>query len=142
MMNILMALLGGGLIGLSAALFLLLLGRIAGVSGVLGGLLSSSPKRWFSEQYLWRVGFVVGIMLISFVASWLPAGSARVPQLGSPWLLSLSGLLVGIGVSLANGCTSGHGVCGMARLSKRSMVAVCVFMLTAMLTVLMRSFIA
>lgn len=141
-MNILMALLGGGLIGLSAALFLLLLGRIAGVSGVLGGLLSSRPQTWMSKAHRWRVGFVVGIVCVFCVMSLLPGSDFHALPLGSPWLLSLSGLLVGLGVSLANGCTSGHGVCGLARLSKRSMVAVCVFMLTAMLTVLLRSLIA
>jgi len=116
------ALAGGAIIGLAAALFLLLNGRIAGISGVLGGLLK--PVK---GDIAWRVAFVLGLVgapLIYGLFARLP-----VPQIdaGNAALIA-AGLLVGIGTRYGSGCTSGHGVCGLSRLSPRSLVATACFM--------------
>jgi len=116
------ALAGGAIIGLAAALFLLLNGRIAGISGVLGGLLK--PVR---GDIAWRAAFVLGLVgapLIYGLFARLP-----VPQIdaGNAALIA-AGLLVGIGTRYGSGCTSGHGVCGLSRLSPRSLVATACFM--------------
>lgn len=123
------ALAGGVLIGLAATLLLWLTGRIAGISGILGGVIMPSKGEWG-----WRVAFLVG--LISAGATWLWwVPGAFVPRQGfPPLLLVVAGLLVGFGTRMGNGCTSGHGVCGLGRLSPRSMVAVMVFMATAIAT--------
>lgn len=123
-------LLGGALIGLASAALLLANGRIAGVSGILGR--SFFPER---GDLAWRLAFLAG----------LPAGAALATRLagdvhgfaitGSPVLLVAGGLLVGFGTQLGSGCTSGHGVCGIARGSRRSIVATVVFMATGALTV-------
>ena len=124
------ALLGGMLIGFAALLLLWWQGRIAGISGILSGVLTPVHHEW-----LWRVCFVLGLMVggeIGFSLLGLPA-----PQLaGLPlWLMVLSGLLVGVGTRLGNGCTSGHGICGIGRLSLRSVVATLCFMATGFITV-------
>ena len=126
------ALIGGALIGLSVLLLLLLNGRIAGVSGIAGGLLATNPKPPRSE-IAWRVLFLVGLALGAAAYSLV----APVPiRIDAPLpVLTVGGLLVGFGTRLGNGCTSGHGVCGVARLSQRSMVATAVFVATAMVTV-------
>ncbi|MCD9087779.1 YeeE/YedE thiosulfate transporter family protein [Stenotrophomonas sp. SY1] len=123
------ALAGGVLIGLAATLLLWLTGRIAGISGILGGVIMPSKGEWG-----WRVAFLVG--LIGAGAAWLWwVPGAFVPRQGfPPLLLVVAGLLVGFGTRMSNGCTSGHGVCGLGRLSPRSMVAVMVFMATAIAT--------
>jgi len=121
------ALAGGVLIGLAACLLLLCNGRIAGISGILGGLLRRS------DDWAWRLAFLVGLMAAGAATMhWL--GQAT-PSPASPPQLLLAGLLVGYGTSLGSGCTSGHGVCGLGRLSSRSLVAVLVFMATAFATV-------
>ncbi|MFI4926752.1 MAG: YeeE/YedE family protein [Burkholderiales bacterium] len=120
---------GGVLIGLSAALFVLFNGRIAGISGVLGGLLK--PAR---GDVAWRVAFIAGLI-------GAPLGYAMVA--GVPHLqidagdtaLVAAGLLVGVGTRLGSGCTSGHGVCGLSRLSPRSLVATATFMAAGFVTV-------
>lgn len=129
------ALLGGTLIGISASLLLLLVGRIAGVSGIVGGLFRQS-----AGDVAWRIAFLGGLMLAPI--AWSGLLHLRMPMpsetLGAPseWMkLGIGGLLVGFGSRLGNGCTSGHGVCGLARLSRRSLAAVVVFMTTAALTV-------
>lgn len=123
------ALAGGVLIGLAATLLLWLSGRIAGISGILGGVVMPSRGEWG-----WRVAFLVG--LIGAGAAWLwwvPA--AYTPREGfAPVLLVVAGLLVGFGTRMGNGCTSGHGVCGLGRLSLRSLAAVVTFMATAIIT--------
>lgn len=123
------ALAGGILIGLAAASFLLLNGRIAGISGILGGLLV--PGR---GDIAWRVAFLAG--LIGAPAVWVLA--AELPPIeinaGYPALI-IAGLLVGIGTRYGSGCTSGHGVCGLSRLSLRSLVATLSFMGAGFLTV-------
>jgi uncharacterized membrane protein YedE/YeeE len=113
---------GGALIGLAAALFVLANGRVAGVSGVLGGLLT--PRR---GDIGWRLAFVLGLVgapLVYTLAAALPA--PRIDA-GSTALIA-AGLLVGVGTRVGSGCTSGHGVCGMSRLSPRSLVATLLFM--------------
>ena len=124
------AAIGGALIGLSAVLLMLSTGRIAGVSGIFSGLLNLR-----SEDKGWRVAFIAGLILAPVIAGWIGYGMAQ-PKLPSNWaVIVAAGLLVGFGTSLGGGCTSGHGVCGLARLSKRSLVAVLTFMATGMATV-------
>jgi uncharacterized protein len=123
-------LVGGILIGLAVTLMLLLNGRIAGISGIVGGLLT--PK---DGDTGWRVAFVLGL-LIGAIAYFLTLGGpAPVDVLASPPAILVGGLLVGFGTRLGSGCTSGHGLCGMARISRRSIVATAVFFSVAMLTV-------
>ena len=123
-------LLGGMIIGLAALLLLWLAGRIAGVSGLLSGLMTPTHGEW-----LWRGCFILGLLIGGEIGFSL-LGEAK-PDLTpvSPWLLLLAGLLVGIGTRLGNGCTSGHGICGVGRLSPRSMVATLCFMTTGAITV-------
>ncbi len=123
--------LGGGLlIGAAAALLIVANGSIAGISGIVGGLL----KRWDGSA-AWRLAFLAGLLLGGVAAaSW--GGFPLGPGLDRPLpLLAVAGLLVGFGTRLGSGCTSGHGVCGLARLSPRSLVATLTFMGTAALTV-------
>jgi hypothetical protein len=121
---------GGVLIGLAAALMLLLNGKISGVSGIVGGLFKPAERK----QY-WRTAFLVGLIGAGFVLPVL-RGQALEVTISSPlWMTSLAGLLVGFGTRLGNGCTSGHGVCGLARLSGRSFAASLTFIASAMLTV-------
>lgn len=123
------ALLGGVLIGLAAALFVLLNGRIAGISGIVGGLLA--PVR---GDVAWRLAFVLG--LVSAPLLWMLFSARPVVTVDAGWgTLVVAGLLVGIGTRLGSGCTSGHGVCGISRLSLRSLVATLVFMAAGFVTV-------
>jgi uncharacterized membrane protein YedE/YeeE len=120
------SLIGGAFLGLSASALLLLTGRVAGISGVVSGLLV--PRR---GETGWRVAFVAGLLLGGVLVAWLVPGSVSPRQSATPtWLLLAAGLLVGSGTQLSGGCTSGHGVCGLSRFSKRSLVAVTTFMLT------------
>ncbi|MFC6739640.1 YeeE/YedE family protein [Methylobacterium tardum] len=123
------ALAGGLLIGLSATLLLLLNGRIAGISGLVAGLGRPGARRWTDAAFL--LGLALGPPLFALLAGQWP--QMRIAA-GLP-VLALAGLLVGFGTRLGSGCTSGHGVCGLARLSPRSIVAVLVFLATGMLTV-------
>lgn len=129
-MGYLPSLLGGVLIGLAATLLLVTNGRVAGVSGIVDGLLGRDAQRVAADA-----AFVIGLLLgpIMFRASFhaWPAVSVR----ASLPLLAIAGLLVGFGTRLGSGCTSGHGVVGLARLSPRSIVAVATFMATALVTV-------
>jgi len=124
------ALIGGVLIGLSATLLLWTTGRIAGISGIVGGLLKPT-----AEGLPWRAAFVIGLvaapLLFRAVGGATPA-IAVTPSLG---LAVLGGLLVGYGTQLGSGCTSGHGVCGLARLSPRSLAATATFLVVALVTV-------
>ncbi|NPC69934.1 YeeE/YedE family protein [Corallococcus sp. AB004] len=131
--SIVLPLLGGVLIGLSASLLLLAQGRVAGISGIVGALLG--PIR---EDVSWRILFLGGLLTGGLVLAWLrPSGfPASVPlDLRQLSLLVGAGLLVGFGSQLGNGCTSGHGVCGISRGSVRSIVATLTFMATGALTV-------
>jgi uncharacterized membrane protein YedE/YeeE len=123
-------LIGGLLIGLAAALLLLLNGRISGISGIVGGLLATK-----SSDAGWRLVFVAGLLLGAFIYMLATAGAFPVTMQASVPVLVAAGLLVGFGTRLGSGCTSGHGLCGIARLSKRSIVATSVFFGVAMLTV-------
>lgn len=120
---------GGILIGAGAVILLLFNGRIAGISGIAGGLLW--PRR---GDILWRVvflgGLVVGAALYYRMFDSAPVARAEFPV----WLLALAGVLVGFGTSLGSGCTSGHGVCGLGRLSPRSAVATIIFLVTGIAT--------
>jgi uncharacterized membrane protein YedE/YeeE len=124
------AAIGGGLIGLSAVLLMLLIGRIAGVSGIFGGLLNFK-----GDDKDWRIAFIAGLILAPLMAGWI-GYAMPTPKLPASWtVIIVAGLLVGFGTRLGSGCTSGHGICGMARLSSRSMVATIIFMLAAIATV-------
>lgn len=125
------SLLGGALIGLSAAWLLVAQGRIAGVSGIAARLLAR-PDR----DTPWRLAFVVGLVA-GPVLYLLASGRWPAVDIRASWTtLAVAGVLVGFGTRIGSGCTSGHGVCGLARLSSRSLVAVLLFMASAMLTVL------
>ena len=127
----LLALIGGALIGLSAVLLMAFSGRIAGISGIVGGLLPPKP----ADDLAWRVTFIVGLLLAPVILA-LFTGDDRIgaPTVG-PALLIAAGFLVGAGSALGNGCTSGHGICGLSRLSPRSAAAVATFTATAIITV-------
>jgi uncharacterized membrane protein YedE/YeeE len=123
------ALIGGVLIGLAATWLLSFNGRIAGISGIAGGVLF--PVR---GDTAWRLAFLVGLIGAAGMYMHFVPG-AFVPRMEFPrWALLAGGVLVGFGTRMANGCTSGHGVCGLGRLSPRSLVAVLTFMLTAIAT--------
>lgn len=125
------ALLGGILIGLSATLLLLLLGRIAGVSGMVHTLVAPP----LAESTLWRWLFLAGLVLGTAIYEYGLAGAPAPTSPLAPWAMIIGGFLVGFGTRQGNGCTSGHGVCGLGRLSPRSLVAVLVFVATGMITV-------
>ncbi len=123
------ALAGGVLIGLSAAMFVLLNGRIAGISGILGGLLRPA-----AGDVSWRLAFLVGLIGSPLAYAMLTPLPAPVIDADSGALVA-AGLLVGIGTRYGSGCTSGHGVCGLSRLSPRSLVATAAFMVAGFATV-------
>ena len=124
------AAIGGALIGLASVLLMLLTGRIAGISGIFGGLLN--PR--FGEIG-WRIAFIAGLILAPLIAGLIGYGM-HPPQMPASWtVIVVAGLLVGFGTRLAGGCTSGHGICGMARLSARSIAATVIFMVVAITTV-------
>ena len=129
------ALTGGALIGLASALLMLLHGRIAGISGILGGLLAGLLGGGGSKpETLWRLAFVLGLVYAPLLyRQWDTVGPIHVDA--GRWTLVAAGLLVGFGTRLAGGCTSGHGVCGLARLSLRSLAAVGSFMAAGFVTV-------
>jgi uncharacterized membrane protein YedE/YeeE len=122
---------GGILLGLAAALFILLNGRVLGISGIVGGLLP--PRRGDAS---WRLFFLAGLLVAPTV--WALFHPAVLPRIAaSAPVLVIAGLLVGWGTSYGSGCTSGHGVCGLARLSPRSLVATLAFMGAGFVTVLL-----
>ena len=122
---------GGALIGLSAVLLMAFLGRIAGISGIVGGLL---PKIGEPDKD-WRLAFVLGAIVAPVLLTLARVEFPPLTVMAGPAALIASGVIVGIGVTFGSGCTSGHGVCGNARLSGRSMVATLTFMATAAATV-------
>jgi uncharacterized membrane protein YedE/YeeE len=124
------ALAGGAMIGLAATLLMLLNGRIAGVSGIVDGVLA--PLR---EGFSWRLAFVAGLIAAPLAYAGIAGGP---PTVGFPhplWMVAAGGLFVGFGTQLGSGCTSGHGVCGLARLSTRSLAATATFMASAIVVV-------
>lgn len=127
------SLIGGMLLGISATLMLLMNGKIAGISGILTGLLT--PK---SRDFAWRLLFVVGMICGGVIGVKILGYDVPTDFGVSGIVLATAGLLVGVGTRLSNGCTSGHGICGIGRFSKRSIVATCVFMAVAAVTVFVR----
>jgi len=122
------AAIGGVLIGLSAVLLMLFTGRIAGVSGIFDGLIN--PQ---TSDRTWRVAFIAGLIAAPVAAVGYPVPTPQMP--GSYVTIVVGGLLVGFGARLGSGCTSGHGICGIARLSSRSITATGVFMAAAIVVV-------
>lgn len=123
------AAIGGVLIGVAAAILLIFNGRIAGISGILGGILKPAKG-----DIAWKVAFILGIIISPLLFMWV-AYTPEVNIAASTPVLIIAGLLVGFGTRLGSGCTSGHGICGMARFSRRSIVAVLIFMVVAFVTV-------
>ena len=123
------ALAGGALIGLAAAMFVLLNGRVAGISGVIGGLLTPT-----GGDVAWRVAFVLGLLSAPLIYGLVAAAPTLQIDAGVG-AIAVAGLLVGVGTRYGSGCTSGHGVCGLSRLSPRSLVATGAFMGAGFLTV-------
>jgi uncharacterized protein len=124
------AAIGGALIGLSAVLLMLLNGRIAGITGIAGGLIDP-----ISTDRVWRATFIAGLIAAPLSAM-LIGYTVPVPQMPTSMVtIAVAGLLVGFGTRMSNGCTSGHGICGMARLSTRSIAATAVFMGAAIIVV-------
>ncbi|MGE0668036.1 MAG: YeeE/YedE family protein [Sphingomonadales bacterium] len=123
------ALIGGALIGLSAVLLMLSSGRIAGISGILGGLLPPT-----AGDTTWRLAFIVGLMLGGLVFAYLGDLSSIEIEAETPLLIA-AGLIVGVGTRLGSGCTSGHGICGVGRMSPRGLIATAIFVGVAMVTV-------
>ena len=124
------SLFGGTMIGLAAVLLMAFNGRIAGMSGILGGILPPVSPAW-----AWRAAFLAGA--VAAPALILTVGGYDIPfqtTVPTPWIV-ISGLIVGVGITYGSGCTSGHGVCGMARLSVRSITATLTFMVTTAVTV-------
>lgn len=123
-------LIGGGLIGLGAAMMAVLNGRVTGVSGIINGLLQRGDG-----DAGWRAAFVVGLIAAPLLYALFDAAAFAVGELPSPPVLIIAGFLVGVGAGVGSGCTSGHGVCGLARGSIRSLAATGAFMTAAAVTV-------
>lgn len=123
------AVLGGALIGVSATLLLAFTGRIAGISGMVNGAIT------FTSQEAWRWLFILGLVAGAAIYEYGLAPQPTPPSTFVPWLMVIGGFLVGFGTRMGNGCTSGHGVCGLGRFSGRSLTAVLSFMTTAFITV-------
>ncbi|ELV8721525.1 YeeE/YedE family protein [Vibrio harveyi] len=127
-----MSLLGGVMVGASAVVLMLFNGKTAGISGILNGAVENADR-------VWRIVFLIAMALGGVFAVYALGGYVSTEYSGSLGLVAVAGLLVGVGTRIGNGCTSGHGICGMGRFSIRSVVATCTFMATAMLTVLLVS---
>ncbi|SHE19856.1 YeeE/YedE family protein [methanotrophic endosymbiont of Bathymodiolus puteoserpentis (Logatchev)] len=124
------ALLGGALIGISVSLLLLFNGRMAGISGIMNGVFSA-PKK----EEVWRTLFLVGLIIGAALFQFLTQDSLSAREGYPLWLIIIGGFLVGFGTRLGSGCTSGHGICGIANFSIRSIGATLTFMASGMLTV-------
>lgn len=127
-----MSLLGGIIVGVSAITLMLFTGKTAGISGILNGAVENADR-------VWRIVFLIAMVLGGVFAVYVLGGHVPEQYRGSVVLVIVAGLLVGVGTRIGNGCTSGHGICGIGRFSIRSVVATCTFMATAMLTVLLVS---
>ena len=125
------SLIGGVMIGLAALLLMLAHGRVMGVSGILGGIVMPSGK----SDIGWRVLFVIGMLAGPFAVIHFLGRPVDILPAASGMILPVAGFIVGIGTAVGSGCTSGHGICGLARLSPRSLTAVCTFMATGIATV-------
>lgn len=130
------ALFGGMLLGISATILMLFKGKVAGISGIVSGAITPS-----SVDKGWRIQFIIGLIAGGFLTNWLVQPElSGIPSHYSSSIVTmlLAGLLVGLGTKLGNGCTSGHGICGMGRFSIRSTIATLTFMLVAAVTVYIR----
>ena len=125
------SLLGGVMIGLAALLLMLTHGRVMGVSGILGGIVMPSGR----SDIGWRVLFVIGMLAGPFAVIYFLGRPVDIMPAASGMILPVAGFIVGLGTAIGSGCTSGHGICGLARLSPRSLVAVGAFMTTGIATV-------
>lgn len=125
------SLVGGVMIGVAALLLMLLHGRVMGISGILGGIVRPAAR----DDVPWRLLFVAGALLGPLAVIYLVGRPVEVVPVASGLVLPLAGFLVGLGTAIGSGCTSGHGICGLARLSMRSAAAVGMFMITAVVTV-------
>ncbi|MCC9621355.1 YeeE/YedE family protein [Thalassospira sp. MA62] len=127
------ALIGGALIGLASGLFMFLNGRIAGISGILGGLIV--PKTAGSDL-IERAAFILGLIGGPFILLMASPISAQSTVTSPLWIVVAGGFLVGVGTTIGSGCTSGHGICGLSRFSRRSLIATLCFMVAGFATVL------
>jgi len=125
------SLVGGVMIGVAALLLMLLHGRVMGISGILGGIVRPAAR----DDMPWRLLFVAGALLGPLAVIYLVGRPVDVVPVASGLVLPVAGFLVGLGTAIGSGCTSGHGICGLARLSMRSAAAVGMFMITAVVTV-------
>ena len=125
-----MGLVGGGLIGTAAAIFLLVNGQVMGASGIIGGLVDGSGK----QDWIERAALIAGLLIVPAIAA-VAIGGSQTHLTGNWAIIVVAGLLVGVGTRLANGCTSGHGVCGISRLSLRGIVATAFYIGAGGLTV-------
>ena len=125
------SLVGGVMIGVAALLLMLLHGRVMGISGILGGIVRPAAR----DDMPWRLLFVAGALLGPLAVIYLVGRPVDVVPVASGLVLPVAGFLVGLGTTIGSGCTSGHGICGLARLSMRSAAAVGMFMITAVVTV-------
>ena len=125
------SLVGGVMIGVAALLLMLLHGRVMGISGILGGIVRPAAR----DDMPWRLLFVAGALLGPLAVIYLVGRPVDVVPVASGLVLPVAGFLVGLGTAIGSGCTSGHGICGLARLSIRSAAAVGMFMITAVVTV-------
>ena len=125
------SLVGGVMIGVAALLLMLLHGRVMGISGILGVIVRPAAR----DDVPWRLLFVAGALLGPLAVIYLVGRPVDVVPVASGLVLPVAGFLVGLGTAIGSGCTSGHGICGLARLSMRSVVAVGMFMITAVVTV-------
>ena len=125
------SLVGGVMIGVAALLLMLLHGRVMGISGILGGIVRPAAR----DDVPWRLLFVAGALLGPLAVIYLVGRPVDVVPVASGLVLPVAGFLVGLGTAIGSGCTSGHGICGLARLSMRSAAAVGMFMVAAVVTV-------
>jgi uncharacterized protein len=124
-------LIGGSMIGLAAVVLMATSGRVLGASGIFAGILA--PR--LNEAFIWRFIFVVGLLLGTIIANAYTGTGQTIAYGSNATVTAFGGVAVGIGVMLGNGCTSGHGICGLARFSLRSLAATCTFMVVAIFTV-------
>ena len=127
---------GGGLIGLSAVMVMALFGRVAGIAGISTGAMGALVPIRAAQDHAWRFAFVGGLVAAPLLVALFDADAVQQTVPTNLLGMGLAGLLVGVGTALGSGCTSGHGVCGLARLSGRSLAAVATFMAAAFVTVL------
>lgn len=128
----LMSLIGGGLIGFAALMMMAMNGRVMGISGILAGLLKKPSSQ---SDLNWRLAFILGTIIGPLILIYVTGQSIEIRPVSSGITLMIAGFIVGLGTAIGSGCTSGHGICGLARLSVRSFAAVMTFMATAIMTV-------